>query len=415
MKILYLHQYFNTPAMAGGTRSYEMGRRLVAWGHEVHMITTDRDGRFPKDKIWHETEEAGIHVHWTPVPYGNAMPYNERIKAFFAFSWRAARRAVALGGDIVFATSTPLTIAIPGVYASKRLGIPMVFEVRDLWPEVPLALGALRNPVTIKTARALERFAYKNSSKIVALSPGMKDGIVKTGYPAEHVAVIPNGSDVEFFDFLSSVGEELRRKTPWLGDRKLVVYIGTLGKVNNVSYLVDVAVEMAKLDPKIAFLVIGDGQEKKYIKDKAINSGVFNDNFYMMDPIPKNEVPKWMSAASVATSFVDQVKELEINSANKFFDTLAAGKPIAINYGGWQADIIDKYRNGCQLDPNDTFGAAKILFYFINNENQLLAASMASKKVARELFDRNMLAKQFESLLVQAKNVYLNSKRERIQ
>lgn len=107
MKILYLHQYFTTPSMAGGTRSYEMARRLVSWGHEVHMITTDREGRFDPKQKWHETEEAGIHVHWTPIPYSNRMSYGQRLKAFFAFSWRAARKATEVGGDIVFATSTP--------------------------------------------------------------------------------------------------------------------------------------------------------------------------------------------------------------------------------------------------------------------------------------------------------------------
>lgn len=142
MKILYLHQYFTTPSMAGGTRSYEMARRLVAWGHEVHMITTDREGIFDPKQKWYETDEAGIHVHWTPIPYSNKMSYGQRIKAFFAFSWRAARKAAKIGGDVVFATSTPLTIAIPGVYASKRLKIPMVFEVRDLWPELPIAIGS---------------------------------------------------------------------------------------------------------------------------------------------------------------------------------------------------------------------------------------------------------------------------------
>ncbi len=131
MKIVYLHQYFVTPDMPGGTRSYEMGRRLVEAGHEVHMITSDQSGRFDASEGWRITEEAGIRVHWTTVPYGNEMPYGERIKAFFLFAWRSAREAARIGGDLVFATSTPLTIALPAVYAAKRCGVPMVFEVRD--------------------------------------------------------------------------------------------------------------------------------------------------------------------------------------------------------------------------------------------------------------------------------------------
>jgi UDP-N-acetylglucosamine:LPS N-acetylglucosamine transferase len=146
MKIIYLHQYFNTPTMVGSTRSYEMARRLVAYGHEVHMITSWRedDGR----KNWFKTEENGINVHWLPVPYSNEMGFYERIKAFVKFALGSAKKAIELKGDIVFATSTPLTIAVPGIIASKINRIPMVFEVRDLWPEVPVALGILRGYAT---------------------------------------------------------------------------------------------------------------------------------------------------------------------------------------------------------------------------------------------------------------------------
>ena len=147
MRIVYLHQYFRTPDMVGGTRSYEMARRLVDKGHSVHMITSSET---PSDDeaLWRTTNENGIDVHWTPVPYDNSMGYNARIKAFFAFAWRAAHKTATFSPDVIFATSTPLTIALPGVYGAYRAGCPMVFEVRDLWPLVPIEIGALRNPVT---------------------------------------------------------------------------------------------------------------------------------------------------------------------------------------------------------------------------------------------------------------------------
>src|SRR5659263_693161 len=131
MRIVYLHQYFVTPEMAGGGRSYEMARRRAAAGHEVHMVTSDRNGASDRPK-WRETEAAGIHVHWTPVHYENAMVYGDRVRAFVRFAWRAGRRAASLRPDVVFATSTPLTIALPGAYAAWRSRVPMVFEVRDL-------------------------------------------------------------------------------------------------------------------------------------------------------------------------------------------------------------------------------------------------------------------------------------------
>ena len=154
MRITYLHQYFNTSSMPGGTRSYEMARRLVAMGHEVNIITSWRTPDNRKD--WFVTNESGAQVHWLPVNYSNHMSYNERIKSFIKFAWFAARKAASLPTDVVFATSTPLTIALPGAYAARRLQVPMVFEVRDLWPELPIAIGALKNPVMRWMATARE-------------------------------------------------------------------------------------------------------------------------------------------------------------------------------------------------------------------------------------------------------------------
>jgi len=400
MKILYLHQYFNTPSMSGGTRSYEMARRLVAWGHEVHMITTDREGIFDPKQKWHQTDEAGIHVHWTPIPYSNKMSYGQRIKAFFAFSWRAARKAAKIGGDVVFATSTPLTIAIPGVYASKRLKIPMVFEVRDLWPEVPIALGALKNPLTKSAARWLERFAYRNSSHIVALSPDMEQTIVHSNPAAPRISVIPNSSDIEFFSVPPETGEKLRDAYAWLGERPLVLYAGAFGTINGVAYLAHLASETKKLAPEIRFLAIGDGKEWSFVEKTASDLKVLGDNFFMMRSIPKIEIPGWFSAATITTSLVINVKETWKNSANKFFDSFAAGKPIAINYKGWQEKVLNESNAGIVLDPKNLQLAASALVSKLQNTKWLLEASQNAKNLALGVFNRDELAKKMEKMLM---------------
>ena len=194
MKITYLHQYFHTPEVPGSTRSYEMARRFVAAGHDVNLITADRHAK--PGSGWRVSDEAGIRVHWLPVPYSNEMSVRERIGAFFKYAYGAAQKASSLKTDLIFASSTPLTIALPAVWAAKRHRVPMVFEVRDLWPELPIAMGALKGAPTIYTAKRLERFAYRNAAQVIALSPGMKDGVVKTGYPAERVHVVPNSCDL---------------------------------------------------------------------------------------------------------------------------------------------------------------------------------------------------------------------------
>ncbi len=376
-----------------------MARRLVAWGHEIHMITTDREGRFDQKKKWHETEEAGIHVHWTPVPYSNRMSNGQRLKSFFAFSWRAARKAAKIGGDIVFATSTPLTIAIPGVYASKRLKIPMVFEVRDLWPEVPIALGALKNPLTKSAARWLERFAYRNSSHIVALAPGMKEHIISKGYPEAKVTVIPNGADVDLFNVPEETGKALRRQYEWLGDRPLVVYAGTLGMVNGVDYLVDLAEATFSINPEVRFAVIGGGKKEQSIKAYAEEKKVLGKNFFMIGQILKNTIPVWFSAATVTCSLIiDKRENWQHAVTNKFFDSIASGRPIVNNHPGWQTEIAIENDCGILLsrDPKE---AALALTKKLIDTQWICTAGSNAFSLANKKFNGETVAKKLEICL----------------
>lgn len=398
MKILYFHQYFNTPEMSGGTRSYEMARRLVAAGHEVHMITSWVNETDKTD--WYTTEEAGIHVHWFPNYYNNKMSYLDRIKAFFKFAFHAAKKGKSFKNvDVVFATSTPLTIALPAVAAAKKLNVPMVFEVRDLWPELPIAMGALKNKFTQKLAYVLESWAYKNSDSIIALSPGMRDGIVKAGYSYNKIAVIPNSSDNELFEVSSSLVENFRSKFDWLGKRKLVVYTGTFGIINGVSYLVDLAEEVYKLDSEIRFLLIGAGAEFELVKEYAKKKSVLNVNLFIMNSIPKKEIPIILKAATLSTALFIDKPEMRANSANKFFDSLAAGTPILINYGGWMVDIIENYNCGLVVWNKTIEQSATDLVEFLVDESKLAQAASNAKKLAQTQFDRDNLALQFSNVL----------------
>ena len=388
--------------MAGGTRSYEMARRLVSYGHQVHVITSYRQGDGKNRNSWYQTEESGILVHWLPVPYSNRMSYTERIQAFIKFAWKAAAKAVSIDYDVVFATSTPLTIALPAVYASRKKKVPMVFEVRDLWPELPIAIGALKNPVTKNAAKWLEHFAYNNSKRIVALSPGMREGIIESGYPADRVEMIPNSCDIDFFDVNSESGKQLRQKYEWLQHRPLVTYTGTLGMINGVEYLVKIARAVWDLDSEVRFLVIGEGKGEEKVKEEAKTLGVLEKNFFMVPKIPKQDIPEWLSASDMATSLFVDLKEMWANSANKFFDALAAGKPIAINYKGWQADIIHETGVGLVLDPNDIEASAKMLVKKIRDKEWLDSTGAAAKKLGKERFNRDKLAKKLEETLFEA-------------
>ncbi len=400
MKIIYLHQYFNTPDMPGGTRSYEMARRLVEYGHQVEMVTSWREEDGKSD--WFNTQEAGVSVHWLPVPYSNKMGFAQRLTAFNKFALGAALKAIWLQGDVIFATSTPLTIAIPAIIASKFRKIPMVFEVRDLWPELPIAIGALKNPILKFGAKLLEKLAYFNSEHVVALSPGMLEGIVKTSYPRGRVSMIPNSSDIDLFKPDQIKAQEFRQTYEWLKDRPLVIYCGTMGEINGVEYLAKVAKEMLSINPEIRFLIIGHGKMEQFVKAEAERLGVLGINFFMLPQLSKQQIPIVFAAATISASTFVDLPAMWANSANKFFDTLASGTPALINYQGWQAELLSRTGAGMVLDVKSPKSSAVELNCKIQDSEWLKNASQSAIKLATDKFSRDRLAKQLEQVLLSA-------------
>src|SRR5882672_4909188 len=204
MKLLYLHQHFSTPAGAMGTRSYEFARRLVERGHQVTMVcgsydvaNTGLDGPFDAGKRRGFVD--GIDVIEIEAPYSNSTAMFRRAIIFCQFAMRSTFVALTSDYDIQFATSTPLTIAVPAIIAKILRRKPFVFEVRDLWPELPRAMGVIRNPLLLWIMDWLEFVAYHSANSCVALSPGIALGIARRGVPESRVVTAPNGCDLDLF------------------------------------------------------------------------------------------------------------------------------------------------------------------------------------------------------------------------
>ena len=409
MNILYLHQYFTTTEMVGGTRSYDFARRLTEAGHRVRMLTGDHQAS-GVGRGWRRSLESGIEVHWAPVKYDARMSYRDRMRSFMDFAFRAARYAPTVAADVVFATSTPLTIAFPAVHAARRLGVPMVFEVRDLWPAVPIALGALPNPILRSAAEWLERFAYRNAQQIVALAPGMKEHIVDKGYPAGRVTVIPNGADVELFSAARGSGQSVRAAYPWLQHRRMLLYCGAIGKVNGVSRLAHIAAAAQKLDPEIRFLVLGKGPEEDLVRRIAADMQILDRNFFMLGAVPKREVPAWLDAADLAVALISGPEILWKNATqNKFFDALAAGKPILSNFRGWQSTLAEEAGAGAIFDADDAERGARQLVALMHDREWLERAGRAARHLAVSQFDRAEHARILESVLWTAVDQFKSS------
>ncbi len=402
MHILYLHQYFIPPEGSGGSRSLEMARRLVKLGHKVTLITSN--AHFPSPyhfrKLFTDLETDGIALKVIKVPYSNKLSYPRRIQAFIKFGfWAAIATLTLLKVDVVFATSTPLTIAIPGVIAKFWHRCPLVLEVRDLWPELPIAVRALKNPFLIQAAKSLETFAYRNSERVVALSPGMKDGVLRTGSPSNKVHVIPNSCDIDTFDVPETTGQSFIKEHIYLQGGPLITYAGALGIINGVEYLVRLARAMVDIDSSVRFLIVGDGIRKNQVLEEAHSLGVENKNVWFLPQIPKRIIPHLLSATTVAVSSFIDLPEMWNNSANKFFDALAAGRPVMINYEGWQAELILETGAGLVVPVDNPAKGAEMLYDFLSSPGRLAFARKAALELACTKFSRRLHAEQLENVL----------------
>lgn len=400
MRILYLHQYFNTPLMNGSTRSFEFGKRLAANGHDVHIVTSARVESNEYSGRWTIEIIDGMTVYWLNCKYSNNMGFLRRIYSFLYYAFFSVIKSIRIGSDVVFATSTPLTVAIPSILISKLRRVPMVFEVRDLWPELPIAIGVLRSPALKYLARKLERVAYSCSECIIALSPGMRDGIVDTGYDQNRVAIIPNSCDQYFKSRDETSIFEFKEERKWLGDSQLVVYAGTFGEINGVGYLVDLAALVKKRNGNVKFLLVGDGKEFELVKELASKADLLNDNVYIEPSLKKNEIPTLLHVASIACSVFIDLPEMNANSANKFFDALASGTPVLINYAGWQEELVRSHSLGLAVHGLTLEESAEQLCKFLDDEKAIEIASMAVSKAADRYFDRDKLAVKFEEVIL---------------
>jgi glycosyltransferase involved in cell wall biosynthesis len=395
MKIIYLHQYFLVPSEAGGTRSWELARRLAAAGHEVAMISTDMS---VDRSSWTVERAGGFEIHRIGVRYDNTLGYRQRLAGFTRFATAAGPRARSIGGDVVFATSTPLTITIPGVFAARALRVPLVFEVRDLWPGSPIELGLLDNPAMIVAARAVERLAYREAAHIVTLSPGMRDGVLAAGVDPATVSMIPNACDFELFDVGPELGLRWRAEHAWLGDRPLLAYTGTLGTLNDAGWLVELAAALDRRGSPACIALAGAGKEYEQIHARARGLGVLDRNFFMLGPQPKASIPAVLSAAVGAFSTFLPDPILGINSANKFFDALAAARPVFLNHDGWLADLVRERDCGLVM-PRDPHEAAALLTARLDDPAWLARAGAAAAALGRDRFDRNEHARELEGIL----------------
>ncbi len=403
-RILYFHQHFSTPRGTTGIRSYEMARRLVNDGHHVTMICGSYDGGVTgiNSKFINGRRNGnvdGINIIEFNLKYSNKDGFLKRSLTFISFALKSISLAFTMKYDIVFATSTPLTAGIPGIFARWFKNKQFVFEVRDLWPELPKEMGVIKNPIILSLMSFLEFVSYRSAHRCIGLSPGIVNGIVKRGVLPENVAMIPNGCDLEIFK---------SNACPWRPDRVehtdlMAIFTGTHGIANGLDAVLDAAavlVRRGRTDIKI--VLIGQGKKKDELQQRVIRDNLNNVIFH--DPVDKEKLSGLMAASDIGLQLLANVPAFYYGtSPNKFFDYIAAGLPVLNNYPGWISDMITQNQCGFAVQPDDSEAFANALEFAANNREQLRDMGKRSYKLAVDVFDRHKLADIWMKWVIEAK------------
>jgi glycosyltransferase involved in cell wall biosynthesis len=251
VKVLILHQHFNTPQSGGALRSYYLAKALTDHGIETVVIT----GHNEKDERTEYIE--GIEIHYLPIAYENRFGFYKRSRSFINYIIQSVRVAGTLKGvDVCYAMSVPLTIGLAAIWLKKQHKIPYIFEVGDLWPDAPIQIGVIKNYFFKQALYSLEKTIYQQAQSVVALSPMIKDAIVKKA-PGTNVHLIPNMADTAFY-IPESKNPVLENKFG-VSNKFVVSYIGAIGYANGLDYFLECARNCQKASLPVHFFLCGDG------------------------------------------------------------------------------------------------------------------------------------------------------------
>ncbi|MFN2616545.1 MAG: glycosyltransferase family 4 protein [Thermoleophilaceae bacterium] len=364
------------------------------------MVTAAAPGE-PRRRDVEGIDVVGVRAGYADYVRGTALAYPRRALEFGRFA--AAATAAVLREprpDVVYATSPPLTMALPALAACARHRAPLVFEVRDLWPEAPIQMGALTNPALVRAARGLERFVYRRAERVIALSPGMRDGVIGSGVPAAKVTLVPNASDLELFS--PELDGSAARERLGLGDRFVCSYFGTMGEANDLTQVVEAAALLKRRgEDGVAFVLHGDGKRKPGLEELARRRGA--DNVVFSEPIPdKASVAALAAASDACMTIYKDVPVLYTCSPNKLFDTFAAGRPAIVNTPGWLRELVEENEAGLYARPGDAGDLAEKVLYLRDHPDVVERLGRNARLLAEREFSRDQLAERALKVLEDA-------------
>ncbi|MBL7873063.1 MAG: glycosyltransferase family 4 protein [Cyclobacteriaceae bacterium] len=385
MKILILHQHFNTPQKGGAIRSYYLAKALADRQMKVIVITAHNEAAYLTENV------EGIEVHYLPVPYDNRFGFTARSWSFIKYVKGVLRLAEQFQEvDYCYAISVPLTVGLAAMRIKARYKIPFFFEVGDLWPEAPIQMGFVKNYFFQQALYALEKRIYKSAQTIVALSPAIQATIEKK-VPDKQTHLIPNMADCDFY-FPESKKPELEVKYDVQG-KFVVSYIGAIGVANGLDYFLMCARESRKRNLPVHFLMCGDGAESDRLKQSAHQHELENLTFLQFTN--RDGVREIMNVTDASFICYKPISILETGSPNKYFDGLASGKMIIVNFRGWIKEELEKHQCGVYVNPHEPSDFITKIFPVLGDKELQLQMGSNARMLAEKNYSRKKLSHKY--------------------
>lgn len=409
MNILLLHQYFLEEDDPGGSRWNELTRMWTDAGHQVTvlagMMHANGSEKRPEYKghYFREKAQGAVTVWRCHVSESYNKNFLGRLWGYFSFMFSALWAGLfkAKGKfDVVVVTSPPLFVGASGWLISVFKRIPLVFEVRDLWPESAIDTGVLKNGLIIRLAYWFENFIYRKAKLINVLTPAFYKTLrdVKK-VPENKLIMIPNASDFSLSERLLETFDAADfRKSHDLEGRFVITYVGAHGVANHLEQVLQAG--KALEDTNVLFLLIGQGMEKERLKKLAAEMDVKNVRF--LDPVPKAEVFKYILASEMGASVLKKVDTFKTVYSNKTFDYMSCKKPILMAIDGVSRELVETAGAGSYVEPENIGEYNRIIRQYLQHPERAVAEGISGYQYAKGNFDRGVLAQKY---LMAIKNI----------
>lgn len=392
MHVLFFYQYYHTPDCAAAGRLYHLIERL-AKRHRVTVVSTDAWLRQRTTDRYPLVPE-GVDLRLFSIPHRNEMNIRQRLSAYARYALQSISAGLRLQDvDLVVGSSTPLTAAWGASVVARRHRVPWIFEVRDLWPDFPIQMGAVRNPLARKALYAVEHALYRSAAHVVTLSPDMEAHVRQQGVPAGRVTTLVNGAD---FSLAATSADDALPEVLRSDDRAVVLFAGTFGRASDIPTLIDAARRLAHRRD-LVFVFVGSGYYRPALEQAATEL----PNLLVFPPVAHHQIYAWFRRAALSVVSFRDLPVLAANSPAKFFDSLAVGTPVLVTNPGWTRAFVERHRCGWYVPAERPDLLAARIEELVEHPEILAEAGCRGQTVAQQEFDREELAHRFIDLIEQ--------------